>query len=170
LNNPRLVATSGYLKGTAWPAKDGPLSLGRDACNQIVVSDAAVSRKHCAVREVASGVFEVADPDSHNETLLNGTKVSRKAIRVWHPYGFPPLLRIWSSATQRSTPRRMRLPSCIPPFWCGREELQLLAATFALLPGPTHLSATGAWYSPGSGTRMSTSRGSMGRSGDPSRR
>ena len=81
MNNPRLVATSGYLKGTAWPAKNGPLSLGRDASNQIVVSDAAVSRKHCSINEVASGVFEVADLDSHNGTLLNGTKVSRKAIQ-----------------------------------------------------------------------------------------
>jgi pSer/pThr/pTyr-binding forkhead associated (FHA) protein len=81
LNNPRLVATSGWLKGTAWPANDGPLSLGRDASNQIVVSDAAVSRKHCSVSEAASGVFEVADLDSHNGTLLNGTKVSRKTIQ-----------------------------------------------------------------------------------------
>jgi hypothetical protein len=81
LNNPRLVATSGYLKGTAWPAKDGPLSLGRDPSNQIVVSDAAVSRKHCSVNEVSSGVFEIADLDSHNGTLLNGTRVSRKAIQ-----------------------------------------------------------------------------------------
>jgi Nif-specific regulatory protein len=75
------VATSGWLKGTAWPANGGPLSLGRDASNKIVVSDAAVSRKHCSVSEVASGVFEIADLDSHNGTLLNGTRVSRKTIR-----------------------------------------------------------------------------------------
>jgi transcriptional regulator with GAF, ATPase, and Fis domain len=81
LNNPRLVATSGWLKGTAWPANDGPLSLGRDASNQIVVSDVGVSRRHCSVSEVTGGVFEVADLDSHNGTLLNGTKVSRKTIR-----------------------------------------------------------------------------------------
>jgi pSer/pThr/pTyr-binding forkhead associated (FHA) protein len=77
----RLVTTSGWLKGTAWPANDGPLSLGRDASNQIVVSDAAVSRRHCSVSEVTGGVFKVADLDSHNGTLLNGTKVSRKTIR-----------------------------------------------------------------------------------------
>jgi transcriptional regulator with GAF, ATPase, and Fis domain len=80
LNNPRLVATSGYLKGTAWPTNGGSLSLGRDASNQIVVSDFAVSRKHCSVSEVASGVFELADLDSHNGTLLNGTQVSRKTV------------------------------------------------------------------------------------------
>jgi transcriptional regulator with GAF, ATPase, and Fis domain/pSer/pThr/pTyr-binding forkhead associated (FHA) protein len=80
LNNPRLVATSGYSKGTAWPANGGSLLLGRDASNQIVVSDAAVSRRHCSVSEVASGVFELADLDSHNGTLLNGTQVSRKTV------------------------------------------------------------------------------------------
>jgi transcriptional regulator with GAF, ATPase, and Fis domain/pSer/pThr/pTyr-binding forkhead associated (FHA) protein len=81
LNKPRLVATSGYLKGTAWPANGGSLSLGRDASNQVVVSDAAVSRKHCSVSEVASGVFELADLDSANGTLLNGTQVSRNTVR-----------------------------------------------------------------------------------------
>ena len=74
MNNPRLVATSGWLKGTAWPANDGPLSLGRDASNQIVVSDVAVSRWHCSVSEVTGGVFEVADLDSHNGTLSTEPK------------------------------------------------------------------------------------------------
>ena len=81
MHNPRLVATSGYSKGTAWPVNSGSLSLGRDAANQIVVTDAAVSRKHCSVSEVASGTFELADLDSHNGTLLNGTQVTRKAVQ-----------------------------------------------------------------------------------------
>jgi pSer/pThr/pTyr-binding forkhead associated (FHA) protein len=68
LSNPRLVAISGFLKGTVWPAKDGPLFLGRDASNQVEVSDRAVSRKHCSISEVSSGVFEIADLDSHNGT------------------------------------------------------------------------------------------------------
>jgi len=81
LSNPRLMAISGLLKGTVWAANDGPLSLGRDASNQVEVSDAAVSRKHCSVSEVSSGVFEIADLDSHNGTSVNGTKVSRRAIQ-----------------------------------------------------------------------------------------
>jgi len=80
LSNARLVAISGLLKGTVWAANDGPLSLGRDASNQLVVSDPAVSRKHCSVSEVSSGVFEIADLDSHNGTSVNGTQVSRRAI------------------------------------------------------------------------------------------
>jgi transcriptional regulator with GAF, ATPase, and Fis domain len=80
LSNPRLVAASGFLKGRVWLAKDGPLFLGRDASNQVEVSDRAVSRKHCSISEISSGVFEVVDLDSHNGTFVNGIKVSRRAI------------------------------------------------------------------------------------------
>jgi transcriptional regulator with GAF, ATPase, and Fis domain len=81
LINPRLLAISGFLKGTVWAAKDGPLFLGRDSSNQVEVGDPAVSRKHCSVSEVSSGVFEIADLDSHNGTLVNATKVSRKTLQ-----------------------------------------------------------------------------------------
>ena len=81
MSNPRLMAISGLLQGTVWTAKDGPLFMGRDSSNQVVVSDAAVSRKHCSVSEFSSGVFEIADLDSHNGTSVNGTKVSRRAIQ-----------------------------------------------------------------------------------------
>ena len=82
MRNPRLLAISGLLKGTLWSAKDGPLFMGRDPANQVRAdaSDAAVSRRHCSVMEVSSGVFEIADLDSHNGTFVNGSKVNRKAI------------------------------------------------------------------------------------------
>jgi transcriptional regulator with GAF, ATPase, and Fis domain len=80
LSNARLVATSGYLKGTVWALKNGPLFMGRDASNQVEVSDPAVSRKHCCISPLSSGAFEIADLDSHNGTSVNGTKVSRRAI------------------------------------------------------------------------------------------
>ncbi len=80
MTDARLMAISGLLKGTAWRAKDGPLLLGRDASNQVRTSDAAVSRKHCSVTEVASG-FEIEDLNSHNGTFVNGIKVSRKTIQ-----------------------------------------------------------------------------------------
>jgi transcriptional regulator with GAF, ATPase, and Fis domain len=81
LRDARLVATSGYLRGTVWPLKGGPLLMGRDASNQVEVSDPAVSRKHCSIRELSSGSFEIADLDSHNGTAINGTKVSRGPIK-----------------------------------------------------------------------------------------
>jgi transcriptional regulator with GAF, ATPase, and Fis domain len=81
LNEARLLATSGLLKGTVWKANDGPLLLGRDASSQVRTSDAAVSRRHCSVTEAANGGFEIEDLNSHNGTFVNGTKVTRKAIR-----------------------------------------------------------------------------------------
>ena len=80
MNNARLVATAGYQKGTAWPLKNGPLLMGRDASNQVEVGDPAVSRKHCSISQLASGGFEIVDLDSHNGTSVNGTKVSRRPI------------------------------------------------------------------------------------------
>jgi pSer/pThr/pTyr-binding forkhead associated (FHA) protein len=80
LSNARLVATSGYLKGTVWALKDGPLLMGRDASNQVEVGDPAVSRRHCSISELPGGTFEIADLDSHNGTSVNGTKVSRRPI------------------------------------------------------------------------------------------
>jgi pSer/pThr/pTyr-binding forkhead associated (FHA) protein len=64
-----------------WEVKDGPLFLGRDSSNQVEVRDTRVSRRHCSVSEASSGVFEVADLDSHNGTLVNGNAVSRKTIQ-----------------------------------------------------------------------------------------
>ena len=81
MNDARLLATSGLLKGTVWKAKDGPLLLGRDASSQVRTSDAAVSRRHCSVTEAADGGFEIEDLNSHNGTFVNGIKVTRKVIR-----------------------------------------------------------------------------------------
>ena len=63
MSNARLAATSGYLKGTVWALKNGPLFMGRDASNQVEVGDPAVSRKHCSVSELANGAFEL-DPSA----------------------------------------------------------------------------------------------------------
>ncbi len=80
MSDPRLLAISGLLKGTVWAVKDGPLLLGRDTGNQVMMREAGVSRRHCSLSEVSGG-FEIADLDSHNGTFLNGTKVSREAVR-----------------------------------------------------------------------------------------
>ncbi len=80
MNNARLVATSGYLKGTVWTLTNGPLLMGRDASNQVEVGDPAVSRKHCSISALSNGAFEIADLDSHNGTSVNGTKVSRRTL------------------------------------------------------------------------------------------
>ncbi len=79
--NPRLLAISGFPKEVVRVVKDGPLILGRDPSNQVDVGDPAVSRKHCLVSEISSGVFEIADLDSHNGTFVNEAQVSRKVLQ-----------------------------------------------------------------------------------------
>src|SRR5664279_1489932 len=78
---PRLVAISGSLEGTVRAVTNGELSLGRDPANQVMVGEAAVSRKHCSINEFSSGVFEIVDLDSHNGTFVNGVKATRMVIR-----------------------------------------------------------------------------------------
>ena len=79
--NPRLVAMSGPLEGTVHTITDGPLSLGRDPANQVMIGDSAVSRKHCAISQVTQGIYEISDLDSHNGTFVNGIQVSRTPIQ-----------------------------------------------------------------------------------------
>jgi transcriptional regulator with GAF, ATPase, and Fis domain len=79
--NPRLVAMSGPLEGTVRAITDDPLSLGRDAANQVMIGDSSVSRKHCTISLVSAGVYEICDHDSHNGTFVNGIQVSRAPIQ-----------------------------------------------------------------------------------------
>jgi len=79
--NPRLVVMSGPLEGTVHAIADGPLSLGRDPANQVMIGDSAVSRKHCAISQVTHGIFEISDLDSHNGTFVNGIQVGHTSIR-----------------------------------------------------------------------------------------
>ncbi|MGA8490042.1 MAG: sigma 54-interacting transcriptional regulator [Terriglobales bacterium] len=79
--NPRLIATSGPLEGTVWAITDDPLSVGRDAANQVMIGDYGVSRKHCTISQASQGVYEIWDHDSHNGTLVNGIQVSRAPIQ-----------------------------------------------------------------------------------------
>jgi transcriptional regulator with GAF, ATPase, and Fis domain len=72
---------SGPLEGTVHTITDGPLYLGRDPANQVMIGDSAVSRKHCAISQVTQGIYEISDLDSHNGTFVNGIQVSRTPIQ-----------------------------------------------------------------------------------------
>ena len=52
-------------------------SLGRDAGNDIVVSDDAASARH-AIVSFADGEWWVEDAGSTNGTVVNGTRISRR--------------------------------------------------------------------------------------------
>jgi transcriptional regulator with GAF, ATPase, and Fis domain len=81
LLNPRLLAVSGSLEGTVRSLKEGSLSLGREPSNEVMVGEPAVSRKHCKISEISSGIYEIADLESHNGTFVNGVQVSRSPLQ-----------------------------------------------------------------------------------------
>jgi transcriptional regulator with GAF, ATPase, and Fis domain len=72
---------SGPLAGTVRVITDGPLSLGRDTANEVMIGDSAVSRKHCTISPVSPDTYEVSDLESHNGTFVNGIQVTRRPIR-----------------------------------------------------------------------------------------
>jgi pSer/pThr/pTyr-binding forkhead associated (FHA) protein len=59
-----------------YPLKVGVNTLGRSSDNDIVVSDAFVSRRHCAVLVHARNTCELYDIASKNGTLLNGVRLA----------------------------------------------------------------------------------------------
>ncbi|MEU6575946.1 FHA domain-containing protein [Streptomyces sp. NPDC046805] len=77
----------------------GQVTIGRSADADVPLDDPDVSRLHCAVTVAADGRVSVADLDSTNGTVLDGTRVGG------HPVRFSPgaLLRIGESAL-RLTP------------------------------------------------------------------
>lgn len=73
-----LQAAPGWLldEGKLIPLRIGLNSIGRLPDNDIVVDDATVSRRHCAVLVHSSGSCELHELASKNGTILNGKKIS----------------------------------------------------------------------------------------------
>jgi hypothetical protein len=59
-----------------YPLKFGVNTLGRSSDNDVVVEDAFVSRRHCAVLVHTSNGCEVHDTASKNGTYVNGQRIS----------------------------------------------------------------------------------------------
>src|SRR5450631_1853728 len=73
--DPRIVATSGTLKGQEFRLDKGRVSIGRDASNTIAPADSAVSRQHCVV-EWLDGHAQLKDLESHNGTPVSGRELA----------------------------------------------------------------------------------------------
>jgi pSer/pThr/pTyr-binding forkhead associated (FHA) protein len=58
-----------------YPLKIGLNTIGRMPDNDIVLEDAYVSRRHCAILVHAGDFCELHDVASKNGTLLNGHKI-----------------------------------------------------------------------------------------------
>jgi hypothetical protein len=59
-----------------YPLKVGINTVGRSSENDVVVPDAFVSRRHCAILVHHSTVCELYDTASKNGTFLNGHKIA----------------------------------------------------------------------------------------------
>jgi hypothetical protein len=83
--SPTLVCKDGSLPAGAtyylvdrefqYPLKVGVNTLGRSSDNDVIVEDAFVSRRHCAILVHATKGCELHDTASKNGTLLNGNRI-----------------------------------------------------------------------------------------------
>jgi DNA-binding NtrC family response regulator len=75
----RVEVTAGPDQGKSATAQEESLSLGTASDNQLVLSDATVSRYHVELRSRADGV-EVIDHGSTNGTFVQGVRIERGVV------------------------------------------------------------------------------------------
>src|SRR2546423_10843016 len=76
---PRLVFMNGPLKDTVFHVPEGEVSVGRADANQLTLSDATVSRRHCRI-DAAAGHYLLTDLDSTAGTYVNGTRIRTQVL------------------------------------------------------------------------------------------
>jgi|GEM_PF-241671 len=79
MSNYYLVVQEGLLRETIFPVSD-QVSIGRDAGNDIEISDPSVSKQHALVY-LAEGEPVVRDLASLNGTFVNGEQVGKSVLR-----------------------------------------------------------------------------------------
>ncbi|MFB7251426.1 FtsK/SpoIIIE domain-containing protein [Microbacterium sp. NPDC056234] len=79
-----LVAISGALTGQEFPISSGHVFVGRDADNDVVLSDPMVSKRHARL-EVGAHI-EVVDLNSANGVLVDGVAVQRVRVEEGEPF------------------------------------------------------------------------------------
>ncbi len=78
---PSLKFSNGPEKGRLCPIRVGATSIGRDADSAVVINDASASGSHAEIIHDESGC-RLRDLGSTNGTLLNGAKVTQKALKT----------------------------------------------------------------------------------------
>jgi transcriptional regulator with GAF, ATPase, and Fis domain len=76
---PKLNAISGPLQGATFAWRNEDVNIGRGESNQLVVDDAAASRRHCVIRK-EGGHFRIVDLDSRNGCSVNGLPLKEKLL------------------------------------------------------------------------------------------
>jgi hypothetical protein len=81
-----IAIVNGLRAGRLFPLEAQGTTIGRDAQNDIVLDDTAVSRQHAKIRPETEGgkkkdQFYVHDLGSSNHTYLNGRRIDRALLR-----------------------------------------------------------------------------------------
>ncbi|HEY3130633.1 MAG TPA: sigma 54-interacting transcriptional regulator [Acidobacteriota bacterium] len=77
--NPRLVASSGPLKGEIIALADEEISIGRESSNQLCIANSSVSRRHCIISK-EKGQYKISDLQSLNGTFVNGAQINQRLL------------------------------------------------------------------------------------------
>jgi transcriptional regulator with GAF, ATPase, and Fis domain len=77
--NPRIVGIAGPFRGDVFPLRHGDISIGREASNDLCITDAALSRRHCLLMP-KSEQFAIRDLGSRNGTRVNGVPVDEQLL------------------------------------------------------------------------------------------
>ncbi len=75
--NPRLIAISGPRKGSIFNLTEAETTVGRDPANRVVVSDQALSRRHCVIQNEGDRL-KLVDLESRNGSFVNGVPVRER--------------------------------------------------------------------------------------------
>ena len=77
---PEFRVVTGYGKGFKYTITEQVITIGRSKDNHIVLFDHTASRRHAKVRKTPDG-YLLMDLDSHNGTLVNGSRVTSRILR-----------------------------------------------------------------------------------------
>src|ERR1044071_3258541 len=78
--NPRIIAISGPLKATIFNLTNVEAAIGRDLCNDLMIDDMSVSRRHCVIKKEGEQ-FSIIDLKSHNGTFVNDVPINERQLK-----------------------------------------------------------------------------------------
>ncbi|WP_097274128.1 FHA domain-containing protein [Streptomyces sp. TLI_55] len=165
----RLDVVAGPDAGGVHLLHGGRVEIGRSADADVPLDDPDVSRLHCAVTVAGDGRVSVADLDSTNGTVLDGTRVGTRPVR------FPPgaLLRIGESALRLAPPGGPGARLRTAPDGEGHVRVPAppdedTAGGDAAPSAPTrHTTGTAPWAAPGQGRTTTEAPVVPGQGGAP---